>query len=164
MEHEALLQQIEALKKEKAELEKNNQTLSAENKTLQTEKEKLQDQIKKDLERFEADKAEQEEKIEELENVQEEYKKYKQNVKIDNIIRDNKAKNVKAIRALIDFHQVEFLEDGQIKGLDDQIEAIKKSDAYLFDLGTKQEYNPNGGQADEPRVKMPELNEFRIVK
>lgn len=43
-----------------------------------------------------------------------------------------KAKNPKAVRALLDLSNAEL--DGEtIKGLDKQIEAIKTSDAYLFD-------------------------------
>ena len=43
-----------------------------------------------------------------------------------------KAKNVKAVRALLNLENAEL--DGEtVKGLDKQIEDLKKSDAYLFD-------------------------------
>lgn len=43
-----------------------------------------------------------------------------------------KAKNAKAVRALLDLENAEL--DGEtVKGLDKQIEKLKESDAYLFD-------------------------------
>ena len=42
------------------------------------------------------------------------------------------AKNIKAIKALIDMEQVK-LEDGDLVGFDTQIEALKESDSYLFE-------------------------------
>ena len=42
--------------------------------------------------------------------------------------------------------KVKFGDDGKLTGLDDQLAAIKESDAYLFDEGTKQTYNPSNGQ------------------
>ena len=49
------------------------------------------------------------------------------------------AKNATAVKALLnDLDKAEFAEDGTIKGLDDQIKALKKSDAYLFNDGKPQ--------------------------
>lgn len=41
------------------------------------------------------------------------------------------AKNLKAVKALLDNEKI-VVKDGQIVGLNEQIETIKKSDAYLF--------------------------------
>ena len=46
-----------------------------------------------------------------------------------------KAKNNKAVRALLDLSKSKVGEDGKIEGLDAQIKALQKSDAYLFDSG-----------------------------
>lgn len=44
------------------------------------------------------------------------------------------AKNNKAVQALLELgDDVELADDGTIKGLDEKIKALKKSDAYLFD-------------------------------
>lgn len=52
---------------------------------------------------------------------------------IDNALTASKAKNIKALKGMLDMSKVTF--DGDtIKGLDEQIEAIRKSDAYLFDI------------------------------
>jgi hypothetical protein len=45
-----------------------------------------------------------------------------------------KARNIAAVKALLkDLDKAELNEDGTIKGLDEQIEAIRKSDEYLFE-------------------------------
>lgn len=43
-----------------------------------------------------------------------------------------KAKNTKAVKALLDLENVELNEDGSIKNLDLQLKTLKESDAYLF--------------------------------
>lgn len=49
--------------------------------------------------------------------------------------------------ALLDPDKIIF-KDGELSGVKEQIEALKQSDAYLFDLGTKQKgYEPAGGSA-----------------
>lgn len=42
------------------------------------------------------------------------------------------AKNVKAVRALMDVDKLRLEKDGTVTGLSDQIKAIQKSDAYMF--------------------------------
>lgn len=42
------------------------------------------------------------------------------------------AKNVKAVRALLDAEKLRLEKDGTVTGLSDQIKAIQKSDAYMF--------------------------------
>jgi SMC interacting uncharacterized protein involved in chromosome segregation len=53
--------------------------------------------------------------------------------KIEGALRDAKARNVKAVLSLIDTDKVEVGKDGNLSGLTDQIDAVKKSDGYLFD-------------------------------
>ncbi len=52
-----------------------------------------------------------------------------------------KAKNAKAVMALLDAEKLELGEDGTVKGLTEALEGIKKSDGYLFE-----------GQAGAPNV------------
>lgn len=42
------------------------------------------------------------------------------------------AKNVKAARSLLDDSKLKLEDDGKVSGLEDQINAIKKSDGYMF--------------------------------
>ncbi|MCI9092722.1 MAG: scaffolding protein [Coprobacillus sp.] len=52
---------------------------------------------------------------------------------LEKALSNAKAKNTKAVQALLELgDDVELNEDGTIKGLDDKIKALKKSDGYLF--------------------------------
>ncbi len=65
----------------------------------------------------------------------------KRDYAVNNSIRDAKAKNVKAVRALLDMDKVKM--DGEtVTGLKDQLDALVKSDAYLFETTDP---NPKGG-------------------
>ena len=54
---------------------------------------------------------------------------------IENSLISSKAKNLKAIKGLLDLDKISF-EDNKLKGLDEQITSLQKSDAYLFNLET----------------------------
>ena len=43
------------------------------------------------------------------------------------------AKSVRVVRALLDMEKIGLDESGDVKGLDEQIRALKKSDPYLFE-------------------------------
>lgn len=62
-----------------------------------------------------------------------------------------KAKNPKAVQALLDASKIK-LDGDKLLGLDDQLEALKTSDPYLFEIETKkQEGNPfNPGDPPKP--------------
>lgn len=65
-----------------------------------------------------------------------------------------KAKNAKAVMALMDVEKLEFQEDGTIKGLPEAIAALQKSDAYLFEQapagsGSSGFNPPPGGKTTE---------------
>lgn len=64
---------------------------------------------------------------------QKEIKELKINSALEKALTNAKAKNAKAVQALLDLgDDVELNEDGTIKGLDEKIKALKKSDAYMF--------------------------------
>lgn len=56
---------------------------------------------------------------------------------VDLMLAQAGARNVKAARALIDMGKVKLKEDGTVEGVD--IEAMKKSDAYLFTVVTQKD-------------------------
>ena len=62
---------------------------------------------------------------------------------IDKALLKNKARNPKAVKALLDLESVELNDDG-VKGLDDQLNKIKESESYLFE----QEDNSSAGGND----------------
>ena len=66
------------------------------------------------------------------------YKQKIQDVRSEAVIAASKAKNSKAVRAVIDWEKVTWDDDGNPKGLSEQIEEFKKSDnAFLFEQETK---------------------------
>lgn len=51
---------------------------------------------------------------------------------IEVAIITSKAKNAKAVRALLDADTLKLEDDGTVKGITEQLDALKESDAYLF--------------------------------
>lgn len=69
----------------------------------------------------------------------------KLNGALDSALTKAKARNPKAVRGLLDMDKVKLTDDGKLDGFDDQLTALKKSDAYLFDEGKQTHYDPQGG-------------------
>ena len=76
------------------------------------------------------------------------------NLKLDNAIEialsSAKAKNNKALKAMIDMSKVKLDEDGKLTGFDEQVETLKKSDEYMFDMPTPQQFT-----GFQPEVSAP---------
>ncbi|EGC8679773.1 phage scaffolding protein [Listeria innocua] len=64
-------------------------------------------------------------------NYQSEIAETKKNSAIELALASAKAKNPKAVRALLDNDKLELTDEG-LKGLNQQLEALQESDAYLF--------------------------------
>lgn len=84
---------------------------------------------------------------------------------IDMAIMQAKGRNPKAIKALLDMEKIKLKEDGTLEGFD--LEALKKSDAYLFDveeshiLGTGFQSGAGAeGKADVSKMSYTEMVEF----
>jgi len=73
-----------------------------------------------------------------------------------------KAKNTKAVKALLDLKDVELAEDGTIKGLADQIKKLTESEdtSFLFDVetvpGSTPKFTPKGVKPAESGSKTPD--------
>ena len=79
-----------------------------------------------------------------------EIKQLKIDAAIDSALTGAKAKNNTAVKALLkDLDKAELADDGTIKGLAEQIEALQKSDAYLFDTTTKKKTHVKGAKPGE---------------
>ena len=101
-------------------------TLKTTNTNIQTE----YDNFKKGS----ISQADYETKKKEIEdNSKAEIEKVRLESKIDLAINNAKAKNVKSVKANLDLDKIK-LDGDKLLGFDDQIEALKKSDAYLFDI------------------------------
>jgi predicted RNase H-like nuclease (RuvC/YqgF family) len=70
---------------------------------------------------------------------------------IDKALTAAKAKNAKAVKALLDMEKVK-LDGEQLLGLDDQLKELQKSDAYLFGESGKVGSGTNPPGADNAEV------------
>lgn len=79
---------------------------------------------------------------------------------LENALTGAKARNVKAVRALLETDKIKLCKDGTVSGLTEQLKAIKKDNAYLFE-DEKQETKPSflggsgssGGSADDNSIR-----------
>lgn len=138
--------QINDYKTQVAERDKQLETLkksAGDSESLKEQIGKLQEENKASAEKFEAQLRQ---------------------VKIDSAVEialtSAKAKNAKAVRALLDLVDAKLEDDGTVKGLDKQIEALKSSDEYLFETvktpdfkGVKPGESPEGKPAGQKSIK-----------
>lgn len=144
-----------------AEHGKTVTTLNSQVATLQQSETDLKSQLSsrdKDLAKLQKDNKDNEELKTQIDTLKNQYKdlektsaenltKIQRESALSALLSESKVKNPKAVAALLDNDTIVF-KDGQLSGAKEQIEALQKSDAYLFDLGTKQgAYNPPAGQA-----------------
>lgn len=136
---QSLNTQIATLQQSETEL-KNQVSKNAEDlKKLQKDNSD-NEELKKQLKELQKENAAQEEKY------QESLAKVQRDSALSALLAEAKVKNPKAVAALLDDEKIVF-KDGELSGAKEQIESLQKSDAYLFDLGTKQGgYNPSAGQ------------------
>lgn len=152
---------IEKAKSNVDQLTEENKSLKEQMASRDKDLKKLQDQVKdnedlsnqfKDLQKkYKTDTQALNEKVEAV----------KLNSAIDQVLSANKVRNNKAIRGLLDNNEIKFDKDGKLIGLNDQIKSLKKSDPYLFDEGTKTDYEPTTGE--EPKVEK-KLNDMSLVE
>lgn len=115
--------------------------VNEENKTL---KKSVSDRDKQleDLKKSSGDNATLQQQISDLQKQNADQQKTHDEelakLKVDNAVEialsGAKAKNGKAVKAMLDMSKVKLGEDGKLSGLDEQLEALKKSDGYMFDV------------------------------
>ncbi len=138
-------------------------TLNEEKKNLTTqlaERDSQLEELKK------VDAAGLQAKIAELQKANADAKaEYEQNLKaaqldyaISSALTVAKAKNPKAVKALLDNNKVK-LDGDKLLGLDDQLEALKKSDPYLFEDVRRADSGGShgGGGADDKKTLADEI-------
>lgn len=144
--------------------------INEENKTL---KQSLADRDKQleDLQKSNSDNAALQEQITRLqqENADREkthaaeIKRLKIDTAVELALSAAKAKNAKAVKALLDLEKAELAEDGTVKGLAEQVKALSEAadSSFLFEQGNKLKdfkgFNP-GESGDKPPTggKAPE--------
>ncbi|MCM1545136.1 MAG: phage scaffolding protein [Ruminococcus sp.] len=103
-----------------------------------------------DLKKSSGDNADLKKQIEDLQKQNANQKKTHDaeinQLKLDNAVElalsGVKAKNSKAVKAMLNMENVKFDESGKLTGLDKQLEELKKSDSYMFDTAppTQQQF------------------------
>lgn len=127
--------------------------VNEENKTL---KQSVADRDKQleDLKKSSGDNAELKKQIETLQQQNADQKKAHDaemaQLKLDNAIdaalTAAGAKNIKAVRAMIDTSKMKLGEDGTVEGLPDTIKAVQKSDSYMFNTVQQKQQTFKGFQ------------------
>lgn len=98
---------------------------------------------------------------------QDEYETKIKQMQIDGIVErailSSKAKNAKAVKALLNLEGAE-IEGDTIKGLDDQLKALQKSDAFLFEV-TKLGVKPGeSGDSTPQTVTKEQFNKMNYAQ
>ena len=136
--------------KEFNEINEELKVVKGEKKTLEEDKKKVEDEYN-NFKKGSISQADYEAKKQEIENNSKaEIEKVRLESKIDLAINNAKAKNVKSVKANLDLEKIK-LDGDKLLGFDDQIEALKKSDAYLFEIdkSVNQGLNNNPGKRKE---------------
>lgn len=136
--------------KEFNEINEELKIVKGEKKTLEEDKKKVEDEYN-NFKKGSISQADYEAKKQEIENNSKaEIEKVRLESKIDLAINNAKAKNVKSVKANLDLEKIK-LDGDKLLGFDDQIEALKKSDAYLFEIdkSVNQGLNNNPGKRKE---------------
>lgn len=122
--------------KEFNEINEELKVIKGEKKTLEDDKKKIEDEYN-NFKKGSISQADYETKKKEIEdNSKAEIEKVRLESKIDLAINNAKAKNVKSVKANLDLDKIK-LDGDKLLGFEDQIEALKKSDAYLFEIDNK---------------------------
>lgn len=126
---------IESLKAENSDLTEQVESLSGKvenaTKTIEsfTEKEMDLDTIRTEAEEWKT-------KAEEAEELRaQEVQQLKFDHALDEQLKEVGAKNIKAVKALLDMETIEFDEEGELVGLEDQLEPITLENDFLFESG-----------------------------
>ena len=114
---------LETLTTSKTEIEAKKAELEAELKKLQEMKpEELQQTVNDLKTKYEQVQADGKKALE----------KVKYDTAVENALRDVKAKNLKAARAVLDEAELKLGEDGTVAGLKERVDKVVSENAFLF--------------------------------
>lgn len=160
------------------DIEKVKTKLTDAEKEAKTLKEQIKDRDKQlnDLKNSKEDLEGLKSQIEALQKdnkaKDEQYKAEIRNLKVNSAVEaaltGAKAKNLTAVKALLkDIDKAELLEDGTVKGLKEQIEALKKADdsKFLFDIDVATPQTPKGATpASSPKASATGITKEQFNK
>lgn len=151
---------------EKKNLETAKATLEGQLETLKNSTGDV-DSMKKQIETLQAENKTKDE------THAAEIKQLKIDAAVDKALTKAKAKNTKAVKALLDLDKAELAEDGSVKGLAEKVKALTEAEdsKFLFDIenkgkgfkgvkpGEKKDGVPDG-KPDLSKMSYDELTEF----
>lgn len=143
--------------KEFNEINEELKVIKGEKKTLEDDKKKIEDEYN-NFKKGSISQADYEAKKKEIEDSSKaEIEKIRLESKIELAISNAKARNVKSVKANLNLDNIK-LDGDKLLGFDDQIEALKKSDAYLFNI-EKEIDDGNGEEVPGKKGTIPPNNE-----
>lgn len=113
---------------------------------VQQERDDLKKQISdrdEQLESLKKAKGNSEELQKQIEQLQADNKQIKIDTAVERALTGAKAKNITAVKALLKLDGAELADDGTIKGLAEQIDAVKKDADYLFEADKPAKTKPS---------------------
>ena len=141
---------------------KSDELINSKTEELKKANESLQSQIAerdKDLKSLKKQVGDNEELTNQFKDLQSKYKQDTENLSkelqqtklnsaVDSALGKAKVRNTKAAKALLNLDDIQLNDKGELEGLDNQISSLQKSDGYLFDQGSKEPYQPQGGEGN----------------
>lgn len=147
---------FDALYKEYRELkdgaEKNSQRLAAF-ESMQEENSLLQQQLKETAEKTTSLEVKAEQEMAAL----------RKEFAVEKTLSRWKAKNFKAVNALLDWEQVSY-EDGSLQGLEEQLLTVKETAPYLFDGEERFAYAPKSSSSAGDFSAMSDAEYYRMTE
>ena len=154
---------------------KSDELINSKTEELKKANESLQSQIAerdKDLKTLKKQAGDNEELTNQFKELQSKYKQdtdnltkelqqTKLNSAVDSALGKAKVRNSTAAKALLNMDEVKLNDKGELEGLDDQISSLQKTDGYLFDQGSKEPYQPQGGGKADPDPVATMTNIFK---
>lgn len=131
-----LKEQVTTLTSERDGLQTQFDTVNGQLDTIKKDH-KGDDDLKAQIEQLQADNKAAAEKH------QAELNQTKVDYQTDLALTQAGAKNIKAVKALLDGDKIALNEKGQLTGLNEQLEAVKKDNDYLFQADDGKPAKPN---------------------
>ncbi len=88
---------------------------------------------------------------------------HKKDAAIASAITSTRAKNERAVRALLDESKIVY-QDGKVTGLSEQLGALSQTDGYLFDRASDTGVSGNPSNAEIPAQDMEKLSDKDYYK
>ena len=136
---------VESMKSKSEELSKTNESLQSQIAERDKDLKSLKKQAGDNEELTNQFKDLQSKYKQDTENLSKELQQTKLNSAVDSALGKAKVRNTKAAKALLNMDDIQLNDKGELEGIDNQISSLQKSDGYLFDQGSKEPYQPQGG-------------------